>query len=44
MGKFMDVGLLPEGKLGKLAELSELGEYQFNDHTCDEDCEKPGGT
>lgn len=43
MGKFIDAGLLKPGKLGELGELGDLSEYKFNDHECDENCEKPGG-
>ncbi len=44
-GELAKMGLLDGKALAKLGELAKLDGFEFNDHVCDETCEKkPGGT
>ncbi len=44
-GELAKKGLLNGKALAKLGELAKLDGFEFNDHVCDESCEKkPGGT
>lgn len=44
-GELAKKGLLDAKALAKLGELAKLDGFEFNDHVCDEECEKkPGGT
>jgi len=44
-GELAKMGLLDGKALAKLSELAKLDGFEFNDHVCDETCEKnPGGT
>jgi hypothetical protein len=43
LAKLAKAGLLSAKELGKLGELVNLDDFDF-DHVCDENCKKPGGT